>query len=164
MARSRPDEIEFLPDQLTPVLDRMAAVTAAGSGWINIRPIIEAEHEPPPPGPLSIFGGSIHKVPTVTWMPGKVERSGSIAATRIGLQHSGGPRLAAQLRDLGLPLPEGWRVVQDHPRRGLVVKLPDGADDAGVLDWLIRAAGTLCAVPQTGRWRAEVFEATRSNR
>jgi hypothetical protein len=166
MVRSRPEEIEFLADQLGPVLDRMAAVTAAGSGWINIRPIIDAEHEPPPPGPLSIFGGSIHKVPTATWMPGKLERSGSISATRIGLQHSGGPRLAAQLRELGLPLPQGWRVVQDHPRRGLVAKLPDGAngaDDAEVLGWLIRAAGTLCAVPSTGRWRAEVFEATRSN-
>jgi hypothetical protein len=163
MARSRPEEIEFLPDQLGPVLDRMAAVTAAGSGWINIRPIIDAEHQPPAPGPLAIFGGSIHKVPTATWMPGKLERSGSISATRIGLQHSGGPRLAAQLRELGLPLPQGWRVVQDHPRRGLVAKLPDGADDAEVLGWLIRAAGTLCAVPSTGRWRAEVFEATRSN-
>jgi hypothetical protein len=160
MTRSRPEEIEFRPGQLGPVLAHMEALTSAASGWINVRPIIEAEHQPPPPGPLSIFGGSIHKVPTGTWMPGKVERSGSIRATRIGLQHAGGPRVVATLRDLGLPLPEGWRVVQDHPRRGLVAKLPAGADDAGVLDWLIRAAGALCAVPSTGRWRAEVFEGT----
>jgi hypothetical protein len=164
MTRSRPEEIEFVPEQFGPVLTRMAALTAAASGWVNIRPIIEAEHEPPPPGPLSIFGGSIHKVPTATWMPGKVERSGSIGATRVGLQHSGGPRVVATLRDLGMALPEGWRVVQDHPRRGLVAKLPAGADDAEVLEWLIQAAGTLCAVPHTGRWRAEVFEATRTSR
>jgi len=164
MTRSRPEEIEFLPGQLGPVLARMGALTAAASGWINVRPIIEAEHEPSPPGPLSIFGGSIHKVPTGTWMPGKVERSGSIGATRIGLQHAGGPRVAAKLRELGLALPEGWRVVQDHPRRGLVAKLPAGTDDAEVLDWLLRAAGALCAVPHTGRWRAEVFEVTRSGR
>jgi hypothetical protein len=163
MTRSRPEEIEFLPDQLGPVLTRMDALTAAASGWVNVRPIIEEEHQPPPPGPLSIFGGSIHKVPTATWMPGKVERSGSMAATRVGLQHAGGPRVVAKLRELGLALPEGWRVVQDHPRRGLVAKLPAGADDAKVLGWLIRAAGALCAVPRTGRWRAEVFEGTRSN-
>jgi hypothetical protein len=71
--------------------------------------------------------------------------------------------VVATLRDLGLPLPEGWRVVQDHPRRGLVAKLPAGADDAGVLDWLIRAAGALCTVPGTGQWRAEVFEGTGSS-
>jgi hypothetical protein len=166
MTRSRPEEIEFLPDQLGPVLQRMAGLTTAASGWVNIRPVIEAEHEPPPPGPLSIFGGSVHKVPTGTWMPGKVERSGSIGASRIGLQHAGGPRVVARLRDLGLPLPEGWRVLQDHPRRGLVAKLPegtDGADDAEVLDWLIRAAGILCTVPATGRWHAEIFVPTRSN-
>jgi hypothetical protein len=164
MTRSRPEEIEFLPGQLGPVLTHMEALTEAASGWINVRPIIEAEHQPPPPGPLSIFGGSIHKVPTATWMPGKVERSGSIGSTRIGLQHAGGPRVVIKLRELGLAVPEGWRVVQDHPRRGLVAKLPAGADDAAVLDWLIRAAAALCTVPATGRWRAEVFEGIRSNR
>jgi hypothetical protein len=163
MTRSRPEEIEFRPEQLGPVLTRMAALTEAATGWINVRPIIEAEHQPPPPGPLSIFGGSVHKVPTATWMPGKRERSGSIGATRVGLQHAGGPRVVATLRDRQVALPEGWRVVQDHPRRGLVVKLPTGADDADVLDWLIRAAAALCTVPSTGRWRAEVFEGTRSN-
>jgi hypothetical protein len=71
--------------------------------------------------------------------------------------------VVAKLLELGLALPEGWRVVQDHPRRGLVAKLPAGADDVKVLGWLIRAAGALCAVPRTGRWRAEVFEGTRSN-
>ena len=164
MTRSRPEEIEFLPDDAGAVLSHMAAVTTAASGWINIRPIIDAEHEAPPPGPLAIFGRSIHKVPTATWMPGKVERSGSVGVTRIGLQHSSGARVAAQLRDLDLALPEGWRVVQDHPRRGLVAKLPPGSVDAEVLDWLIRAAGTLCAVPHTGRWRAEIFAATGGER
>lgn len=163
MTRATPEAIEFRPDHPGPVLSHMAALTEAASGWINVRPIIEAEHQPPPPGPLSIFGGSVHKVPTVTWMPGKRERSGSIGATRVGLQHAGGPRVVATLRDLGLPLPEGWRVVQDHPRRGLVAKLPSGADDGDVLDWLIRAAAALCTVPATGRWRAEIFEGIRSN-
>jgi hypothetical protein len=142
MTRATPEAIEFRPDHPGPVLSHMAALTEAASGWINVRPIIEAEHQPP---------------------PGKRERSGSIGATRVGLQHAGGPRVVATLRDLGLPLPEGWRVVQDHPRRGLVAKLPSGADDGDVLDWLIRAAAALCTVPATGRWRAEIFEGIRSN-
>lgn len=162
MTRSRPEEIEFRRDDLDAVLARMTAMTAASSGWVNVRPIVEAEHIPPPPGLFSIFGGSVHKVPTATWMPGKVDHSGSVGGTRIGLQHSSGPRVVARLRELGLPLPEGWRVVQDHPRRGLVATVPAGGDDAAVLVWLIRAAEALCAVPHTDRWRAEVYT-TRSD-
>ena len=162
MTRTRPEEIEFRPDDLGAVLHRMAAMRATSSGWVNVRPIVEAEHIPPPPGLFSIFGGSIHKIPTATWMPGKVERSGSVRATRIGLQHSSGPRVVARLGERGLALPEGWRVVQDHPRRGLVATVPAGADDAAALEWLVRAADALCEVPRTGRWRAEVYDTKRS--
>lgn len=162
MTRSRPEEIEFRRDRLGAVLARMAAIRTASSGWVNVRPVVEPEDIPPPPGLFSIFGGSIHKVPTGTWMPGKVERSGSEGETRIGLQHSSGPHVVARLRELGLALPDGWRVVQDHPRRGLVAKVPADADDAAMLRWLVRAADALCAVPHTGRWRADVYT-TRSD-
>jgi hypothetical protein len=65
--------------------------------------------------------------------------------------------VAWKLRDLGLPLPEGWRITQDHPRRGLVAQVPAAADDHAVIDWLLRAAQAVCAVPSTGRWIASVY-------
>ncbi len=156
MTRSRPDEIEFLPDDPAVVVSRMGTMTASRSGWINVRPVIDKDDEPPPPGLFAIFGGSIHKVPTGTWMPGKIERSGSPKPTIVGLQHSGGRRVTLTLRDRGLPLPAGWRVTQDHPRRGLVAHVPVDAVNEEVLDWLLRAGITLCEVPMTGRWRAAV--------
>jgi hypothetical protein len=64
--------------------------------------------------------------------------------------------VAWRLRDLGQPVPEGWKVTQDHPRRGLVAEVPADADNRAVIDWLLRAATTVCQVEMTGRWTAAV--------
>lgn len=53
-------------------------------------------------------------------------------------------------------MPEGWRVVQDNPRRGLVVQVPETAAHTTVLDWLLRAAAELTTVDLTGTWRARI--------
>jgi hypothetical protein len=156
MTRSRPVELEFVAHDDTELLARMAEVVASGTGWINVRPVIDEEHEPPPPGPFAFLGGSTHHVPTITWMPGKRAANGTVKPTTVGLQHASGPRVAWRLRDLGCPLPEGWRVTQDHPRRGLVATVPADADNGEVIDWLLRAATLVSTVPATGRWTAAV--------
>lgn len=156
MTRAFPEALEFATGEYGPLLERMAALAATGKGWVNIRPVIAREDEPEPPGPLSIFGGAAHKVPTITWMPGKHGADGVARPTTVGLQQSSGPRVVARLRDLGLPMPDGWKVTQDHPRRGLVAKVPAGDPDEPALAWLIRAATVVCAVPTTGRWAASV--------
>jgi len=89
-------------------------------------------------------------------MPGRHAPNGTVKATTVGLQHASGPRVAVRLRDLGAPLPDGWRITQDHPRRGLVAQVPADADDRAVIDWLLRAAVLVCTVPVTGRWSAAV--------
>ena len=125
----------------------MAMVQAGGTGWINIEPVIDEEHEPPEPGPFAFLGGSTHQVPVITWMPGRrQERSGRPRPTTVGLQHASGPRVAWRLRDLGLPVPDGWRVTQDHPRRGLVAEVPADADNRAVIGWLLQAAAAVCQV------------------
>ncbi len=138
------------------LLGQTAEVQSHGTGWINIEPVIDEEYEPAPPGPFAFLGGSTHKVPTATWMPGKRQPGGAVKATTIGLQHAAGPHLARTLRDLGLPLPEGWRITQDHPRRGLVALVPADADNRAVMSWLLEACAAACTVPTTGRWRASV--------
>ncbi len=156
MTRVRPVELDFVAYDDPELLARMAEVSATRTGWINVQPLIDEEHEPPEPGPFAFLGGSTHKVPTVTWMPGKLAADGTAKPTTVGLQHAAGPRVAWTLRDAGLPLPDGWRVTQDHPRRGLVASVPPDADDASVIDWLLRAATFVCTVPTTGRWTASV--------
>ena len=89
-------------------------------------------------------------------MPGRRQEGRATRPTTVGLQHASGPRVAWRLRDLGLPVPEGWRVTQDHPRRGLVAEVPPDADNRAVVDWLLRAATAVCQVESTGRWEAAV--------
>lgn len=161
MTRARPEELDFTPGEVDELLDRMAKIKAEGIGWVNLRPVIDPEDEPPAPGPLAIFGGSPHKVPVATWIPGKHAPDGSVKPTTVGLQHSSGPRVVARLRDLGLPLPDGWKVTQDHPRRGLVARLAADSSDAEAVEWLVRAGTALCAVPATGRWRASLHAGIR---
>jgi len=156
MTRERPQELEFVASDDPEVLGKMAALAARGNGWINIEPVIEEEYEPAPPGPFAFLGGSTHQVTTATWMPGRLQPEGPARATTIGLQHAAGPHVARRLRELGLPLPDGWRITQDHPRRGLVVTVPADADHAVVLRWLLEASTAACTVPTTGRWRAAV--------
>jgi hypothetical protein len=156
MTRSRPDEIAFTSPDDPAVLAAMSRAQRAGTGWINVEPVIDEEHEPPQPGPFAFLGGSTHKVPTATWLPAKPNPAGPTKPTTIGLQHAAGPRLAAHLRDLGCALPDTWRVTQDHPRRGLVALVPADADNRVVMAWLLRAATLVCTVPSTGRWLASV--------
>jgi hypothetical protein len=156
MTRSRPLELDFVDHDDPRLLARMVETRATGTGWINVTPVIDEEYEPPGPGPFAFWGGSTHKVPTVTWMPGRRAPNGTVKPTTVGLQHASGPRVAARLRDLSAPLPDGWRITQDHPRRGLVAQVPADADDRAVIDWLLGAAVLVCAVPVTGRWTASV--------
>ena len=75
----------------------------------------------------------------------------------IGLQHPAGTRAKSLLAELGHPVPDGWVVVQDHVRKGLVVSLPGDVPAAEALAWVLRAARLLSTVPLTGQWRAAVY-------
>jgi len=156
VSRPRPVEFEFGSPSDPELAGQLVMVALGGTGWINVEPIIDDEFQPPEPGPFAFLGGSTHKVPVVTWMPGKHQGAGSTKDTTVGLQHATGPRVAWRLRDLGHPVPEGWRVTQDHPRRGLVASVPAGVEPLDVMGWLLGAAEATCQVPMTGRWRGTV--------
>jgi hypothetical protein len=119
--------------------------------------VIEEDHEPPQPGPFAFLGGSTHKVPTVTWMPGQAgpERHRP-SRPRSGCSTPPGRGLPGASATSGARFPRDGAITQDHPRRGLVVLVPADADNRAVMDWLLRAATLVCTVPTTGRWLASV--------
>jgi len=156
VSRSRPTVVAFAAGDDPELVAQVSAVRTRGAGWINIEPVIDEEDLPPEPGPFAFLGGSTHKVPVITWMPGRSQQGRPPGPTTVGLLHASGPRLAGRLRELGLPVPEGWRVTQDHPRRGLVAEVPADVDDLAVLRWMLQAATAVCQVPSTGRWEAAV--------
>jgi hypothetical protein len=130
--------VVFDADDLAPVL---AAIDPRG--WVNLQPEVDPDVPiPSAPGVFAVFSARGPVVPLGTWHPG--ERS-------VGLQHSTGTKAASRVE-----VPPGWRVVQDHPKRGLVLRVPAGVTDADALAWLIRTGTALCPVPILGRWVAEV--------
>lgn len=138
--------LEFHESDPSGAIDALARTQG---GWVNLQPGVREEDEPPPRSPFSgLLTARGPDVPIATWVPG--ERS-------AGIQHATGPKAARTLASAGVPVPDGWRVVQDHPRRGLVVVVPDAVDDATVVGWLLRATRTLCPVDITADWLATIY-------
>jgi hypothetical protein len=176
-----PHYLDFTADDLTEVLAEMETIGRTRDGWINIRPrpqkdpadgraddpadgLTEPDPElgpTPVPAPLGVFSLRGRRPTPVegTWIPGKPGKRGEDAAS-VGLEHPAGRFAVRQLRDGGCPVPEGWKIVVDHARRGLVMSVPPTDDPPAtqdlVLTWLLRAAGVLSWQPLTGRWRAEI--------
>ena len=129
--------VVFDADDLQPVLEALGP-----RGWVNVQPEADLDARPEGGGLFGVFSSRGPAVPFATWHPG--ERS-------AGIQHATGPKLARRI-----DVPEGWHVVQDHPRRGLVVRVPGDVTDGDVLAWLVATAGPLCPLPLLGRWVAEI--------
>jgi len=96
-------------------------------------------------------------VPLCTWTPGEVRRRG-VEPASVGVQHAAGPKVVRRLAELGAPpVPDGWLVVQDHPKRGLVVRPAVVAGPEAVLSWLLGVGEALCLPPVSGWWTAAVY-------
>ncbi|HEY5252792.1 MAG TPA: hypothetical protein VIJ09_14070 [Acidimicrobiales bacterium] len=161
MRRVRTGPVEafvFTPDDPSVVLAHMDRLGAAHKGWINFNPGVLEEDVPAPRGGLGpIFGGTVHEIPICTWVPGGMGRKG-VERDSLGIQHNTGTKVVARLATLDLALPAGWRWQQDHPRRGLVVRVPTDVTHAVQLSWLLTAGAALSKVPLTGDWEAQIRE------
>ena len=150
--------MEFTPPEVTAVADTLANLRAAGSGWLNLLPGIDerAVDAEQPGGLFAFFGNRPPPVTMATVMPAKRDRRESEGLT-VGLMHPTGAKAVARLAEVGVAIPDGWVVRQDHVRRGLVVRTPVRTDEVAVVDWCVRAGTALCRAEMTGRWRAVVY-------
>ena len=148
---SPPEQIDFALNDRAAILERMGRLATSRKGWINLSPALDEGEEPPPrSSTFGLFSGRGPDVPLCTWVPGP--------PVEVGIQHGAGAKAVQALRNLGEPVPDGWRVTQDHSRRGLVVVVPGDAPDERVLDWLLRAGTALAShLKLAGWWRAAVY-------
>jgi hypothetical protein len=155
--RRRLEQFEFSPPTTAVVLARMEELSEAHDGWFNLLPgVPEDEVEPTSAGVFSsLFSSTQAPVSMCTWMP--AGRGSRPAGQSIGILHPRGRFAASQLAALGVPVPPGWQVRQDHARRGLIVLPSVGATASEVLDWMLRAGAALAVVPLTGTWQARVY-------
>jgi hypothetical protein len=160
MARQK-EELEFAPEHPLAVVARMELLVHAADGWINLSPRTVGEEDRPQEdredsrlGFSALFGGvTPPNVPLCTWVPRPAGKGGGAT---LGILHAKGRRSAQLLRAAGVAVPEGWRVDQDHQRRGLVLKVDASTGPGDTLAWVCRAGTFLCVPPTTGMWRASV--------
>ena len=146
--------MEFQPDRA----DEVVAAMEAGVGWINFEPAVEVDDVAAAgSSTFAIFSGRGPVVPLGTWTPATTQGRGRREPAMLGLQHPAGSKAKPLLAELGHPVPDGWAVVQDHVRKGLVVALPDGVAAGDALAWLLRAARLLSTIPLQGGWRASIY-------
>jgi len=150
------ERLEFSSDATSEVVAYMAELTNAGDGWINLLPKLTEDDESTTLGFFTLLGGGSTGVTMCTWIPD--HRDGRSQGTaRVGITHNLGHRARGHLQSLAIPIPESWRIEQDHAKRGLVLQVPDGEPLDRVLAWAIRAVGGLSPANHNTRWRAEVY-------
>ncbi len=137
----------------------MDAMAAAHKGWVNFEPSVDPDDLSAPGGGFfGLFSGRGPEVALATWTPPTAPRRGRGEPAMIGLQHGAGRRIKSQLADAGLAVPDGWVVLQDYVKKGLVVALPPDAAHGRVLGWLLAAARATSPVPIGPMWRASVYD------
>jgi hypothetical protein len=147
--------LEFDPDDPGEVLAAMADL-AGGAGWLTLDPAID-DRFPAPEQNLfgKIVSGRGPAVPRATWVPADVERRRPEPMS-VGILHGTGADAIARLAEKDIVLPDRWRLVADHSKRGLVAWVPIDIPLDQVLAWTLTASRALTRVPLTGRWRAAV--------
>lgn len=155
-----PTYVPFRADRLDEVVAVLESLTDAHAGWVNFQPAVDVDDLPTDGGGFfGLFGGRGPDVPLGTWFPATSPKRGRPDPPKIGLLHGAGTRAKPKLADLGHPVPDGWVVMQDYIKKGLVIAVPPEEAHADVLRWLLGAARLLSSIPLTGDWRAEVYRA-----
>lgn len=138
----------FPAHDMSQAEDLLARVLHAESSWCNLRyePVEEDEQSPE----SALFGFLAARGPANPLATVMAATSGRRPRPiEVGIQHRAGVKAAAQLREAELFVPDGARVAQDHPRRGLVVEWPDTAEVSVLAAWLFPAMRVLGRAPTT---------------
>ena len=150
--------IEFTPDDIGAVVEQVGGLIERGAGWLNIEPIVgevamDEIRRSAAPAIVRVFSGRGGKIPFGTYVPGD-RRKGNLG--QVGLEHSAGPRAVQQLREAGVALPAGWRMRQDHGKRGIVCEVPRDEAPTTIVRWILDASNQLCEIDLTGWWTAVI--------
>ena len=154
---ARPEQIEFTAPEPGEVVDALRDLVVERRGWVNLEPEVESDAAEAvrPSFVAAVFRAAGPPIPSVTIVAPTAGRRPQPA--QLGISHGVGTPVLRRLAAEGHPRPDEWKVVQDHARRGVVVRLPEDFDPADVLAWALSAAALLCPIETTGGWLAEVY-------
>lgn len=151
---------EYDVTELGEAVAMVASIVGKGekAGWVNLEPVVDDDElerlrRTSPPAIVRVFSAKGGQIPFATYVPG-LTGGPKAAPASVGLQHGAGGRAVAQLREAGIEVPAGWRVRQDHPKRGLVFDVPADEGAASVVRFLVLAARALSGVRFASEWTA----------
>jgi len=148
MSSSIADAGTFDSESLRHAIAVVDAVLLKNDAWCNLE--FESLDDSADSG-QSLFGFLAARGPAnplATIMGPSAGRSSR--PVEVGIQHQAGVKAARQLVEAGIELLDGGRVIQDHPRRGLVVRCPDSVTADAIVSWLFPAMRELSRAPRTG--------------
>ena len=113
--------LKFSPTTVGPVVELMNRYryTSDSIFWFNIEPDVDER---------SIHTGSIFwkafssrgpRIPQFTWTSA-TDRKGNYQPSEIGLTHPTGIAVLERIKSFQINIPDEWRLIQDHPKRGIV--------------------------------------------
>jgi hypothetical protein len=148
--------VEFVPGEGDHGIAEIMADLADGSGWLTLDPAFDEDFPPPQQTTFGrMVSGRGPAVPRANWVPADLDRRRPEPVS-VGILHGTGPKAISRLAEKGIVVPERWKVVADHPKRGVVAWVPVDVAHREVLAWTCAAARALTRVPLEEQWRVAV--------
>ena len=152
--------IEFRRSDPSEVIDAIEALAERRDGsWVNIEAIIDEIDldEIKAPNPLlRLFSSQGPMIPFGTYIAA-TDKGERRVPPQVGLQHGAGQKAMLQLAELGVRPRDGWVVLDDSPKRGMVFRVPDDDPVGDVVEWILVAATALSQVRIREHWSAVTF-------
>lgn len=154
----RSDVVQFFRSDPALLLDQLDQLDRDRDGWVNLQAVTDDEEQlggsPVRAGLFAWVAARGPALPACTWVPSAPGKRAE--PDSIGIQHPAGPRAWRRLLAAGVAPPEGAALLSDHPRRGLVVTVPQGTSPRDVLAWIFAACDELADDPLPDSWVAVV--------
>lgn len=144
--------VQFRSTSPEELIAEIEAIRGRGrdTEWVTISPFVALEDVPETTMLRRLFTTRGPKIPEVTWVPA------GDGSSQLGVLHAMGNDAGAQLSDLGVEVPAGFQMIQDHTRRGLLFAVVASAETATIVSFSVAAARALSAVPTDDRWVSQI--------
>ncbi len=147
--------LEFEPGAEGEVVAAMEQLSD-GSGWLTLDPAIDERFPPPPQSTFGrLVSGRGPPVPRANWVPADMNRRRPEPVS-VGILHGTGANAVERLAEKDIVVPDRWRIVSDHSKRGLVAWVPIDIGHLEVLRWTVTASRALTRIPLETKWRVAV--------
>ncbi|MEE2683158.1 MAG: hypothetical protein VYD77_04420 [Actinomycetota bacterium] len=123
--------------------------------WVHLEPMVEEGEVHQSSIFWRMFSSRGPIIPKFTWVP-SYEKKGQVVPAQIGITHPVGTKAIERLKDFEIEIPQGWILHQDHPKRGMVISLPEGCSQDQVVSFAVRTLEILSPFDFDGNYVASV--------